>query len=224
MAISVTAGIKSMKESLAAKRAATNAANTSTITPAPKTTTTAAPVNRDQQMAQLVAGTMGPPAPSPQQIAANVAATEARLAAAPATTVAVTQQPSGISLTGPASVPPPPPKPTKLETVSSYSAPAGTVINTTTIDEILKKNIDGGDPNIITGEKLKSAEEKGQIDSSLGNLLSIKSSIAKGAAALGITKNIVPRGIGPAETVYSGNLVEAAKSLGIDVNNFTNIY
>lgn len=120
-------------------------------------------------------------------------------------------------------VSPPASKPTKLETISSYSAPAGTVINTATIDEILKKNIDGGDPNIITGEKLKSAEEKRKIDPSLGNLLSIKSSIAKGAAALGIQKISTGSGYGTtssSEISYTGDLIGAAKSLGIDVNNF----
>ena len=79
-------------------------------------------------------------------------------------------------------------KPTKLQIVSSYSAPAGTVVNVATVDALLKQNIDKGDPNLVTGEALKSLEQKGKIDPSLGNLLSSNAAVAKGAAALGVTK------------------------------------
>ena len=113
-------------------------------------------------------------------------------------------------------------KPTKLQIVSSYSAPAGTVVNAATVDALLKQNIDKGDPNLVTGEALKSAERKGKIDPSLGNLFSSKAAVAKGAAALGVTKTQTINNFqGIKSFSYSGDLVGAAKSLGIDTAGFT---
>lgn len=115
----------------------------------------------------------------------------------------------------------PPKQLTKTEQVAQYSAPAGSVINANVIDTILSKNIDKGDPNIVTGDKLKSAEQKGQIDSSLGNLFSTNASVAKGAAALGIVKTETANMGGQRTTSYSGDLIGAARSLGIDTAPYT---
>lgn len=110
---------------------------------------------------------------------------------------------------------------TKLQEVSAYNAPAGSKVNANVVDAVLAKNFDKGDPNLVTGEQLKTAEQKGQIDPSLGNLLSSNAALAKGAAALGVTKKEVPLGMtGQKETVYGGDLNAAAKALGIDLTPY----
>ena len=58
----------------------------------------------------------------------------------------------------------------KAAEIAKYSAAPGTAVNTQVVDTLLASNIDKGDPNIITGQALKDAEKKGQIDPSLGNL------------------------------------------------------
>jgi hypothetical protein len=117
-------------------------------------------------------------------------------------------------------------KPSKFEQVSAYNAPAGSVINAAVVDAILSKNFDKGDPNIVTGEELKSAEKKGQIDPSLGNLFSSNAAVAKGAAALGVTKVVNANNYlaGGKPTIgYGGDLIAAAKAIGIDPANFTKV-
>ncbi len=112
----------------------------------------------------------------------------------------------------------------KLQQVSAYNAPAGSVINAAVVDAVLNKNFDKGDPNLVTGEQLKAAEKKGEIDPSLGNLLSSNAALAKGAAALGVTKNVSPSNlIGGKATNYSGDLNAAAKAVGLDPANFTKV-
>ena len=172
--------------------------------------------------------TVTPTAPAPQVLVGppvpTTIAPAKTTSAAPVSTPAITPV-DKLVISGGTSAPAPAPtpaKPTKLETVSSYSAPAGTVVNTSTVDALLKQNIDKGDPNIVTGEALKSLEQKGKIDPSLGNLLSASAAVAKGAAALGVTRNERINQLGGAKEVgYSGDLVGAAKALGIDTTSFT---
>lgn len=123
-------------------------------------------------------------------------------------------------LVGPVQTPAPE-KPTftsKTEEVAYYNAPSGSAIPTDVVKGILTQNTTkNSDPNVLTGDKLKTAESKGALSSSIGNMLSINSSIAKGAAALGVTKKDIPDGMtGKTVPSVSGDLVAAAKALGID--------
>jgi len=183
-----------------------------TAAPAPAKAAAPAPVAPSAPQALV-----GPPAPT-------TVAPPKTTAAPPVSTPAITPV-DKLVVSGGVSAPAPAPataKPTKLQTVSSYSAPAGTVINAATVDALLKQNIDKGDPNLVTGEALKSLEQKGKIDPSLGNLLSSNAAVAKGAAALGVTKTETINQLGGTKSVsYSGDLAGAAKSLGIDTAGFT---
>jgi len=187
---------------------ATPSVKTATVTPATKTTATAAPVSRDQLMAQVVASTMGPPAPSPQQIAANVAATEARLAAAPATTAAVTQQPSGISLTGaaPSTTPTTPPKiATTVDPSTGFPILDRNAIDTT-MDKYLKN------PSYVRsfGENMMGSNAyRDNFDKFGWNVKSDASSILRGRAIFGLNQGYT-----------NAQLMQAAKTLGIPIDNY----
>jgi hypothetical protein len=137
------------------------------------------------------------------------------------TNTTITPQPKVTPAVTPAVTPTTPTYTGKAAEVAKFSAAPGSVINTNIIDTILSNNIDKGDPNIVTGDKLKTAESKGQIDPSLGNLLSTNASVAKGAAALGVIKTETINQLGGQKsTSYSGDLLGAAKSLGIDTAPF----
>ena len=119
---------------------------------------------------------------------------------------------------------PPAQKPTfanKAEEVAYYNAPSGSKVNVNVVDALLAKNLDKGDPNFVTGEQLKSAEQKGQIDTSLGNLLSSNAAVAKGAAALGVQRFEAATDMSGKKNVgYKGDFDAAAKALGIDLTPY----
>lgn len=163
----------------------------------------AAPSANTVSLAQISASNTGPQLPSNLTTTAN---------ATPISNVGTNTSKNATSapvLTG------------KAAEVSKYNAPLGAQINTSVVDAVLAKNFDKGDPNLVTGEQLKTAEKKGQIDPSLGNLLSSSAAVAKGAAALGLTKKEVPVGMtGKKENYYGGDFEAAAKALRIDLTPY----